>query len=659
MTLLLFFELSVNVQANDFSSVILPESNADQNYVEGEVIVKYKDKLIDLEKKQGRVSADKIDQKHDLEKIDVIPENNLRLLKSDDESTEKLIQQLENDPAIEFAEPNFRKTPSSTTNDAFFSSQWGLNNTGQLVQGVNGTLDADIDAPEAWDLEQTGITNDALVAVIDTGVRYDHEDLAANMWNGAGCKDDLNVTIPGGCPKHGWNYADNNDDPMDVDLPGEPGTGGHGSHLAGIIGATSNNGTGISGISHFNHLKIMAVRFGFDTISEIKAINFAKNNGAKVINASFVGDNYSQAEKNAIDGFNGLLITAAGNGGNDSVSDNNESTPVYPCNYSSANIICVTATNSSDQLASFGNYGTTSVDLAAPGKDLLSTYNTSNASYVFMSGTSMATPITVGTAGLIYAKNPTLSIQSVKNILINSGDYKSQLADKTVSGRRLNLQNALAMFSDATAPVRANGSPINGSFSSDTSQITLSLSTDEVATCRYSNNSGNNYSSMNQFSTTGNLSHATTISGLTNGNNYAYYIKCQDTMGNTNADDYTLSFSIAAVIQNPPAPIYYDTILNNKYTLNIYRRFSSKTKRVNFYGSVSNGDNIRVRVYRGRNNRYEFKGETGIEADTSWRLSVNTKKKGSYFFKFVYVDDAGTELRTDGPFYIKLGIKKK
>jgi hypothetical protein len=224
--------------------------------------------------------------------------------------------------------------------------------------------------------------------VIDSGVLYDHLDLDGNMWDGSvSCRDEDNIAIVGGCPNHCWDYENNDNDPYE-EYDAENDGSGHGTFVSGIVAAETDNNTGISGLSYNNKTKIMALRFGFNTFSEIDAINFAKNNGAKIINASFIGENYSQFEKDAIDSFDGVFVAAAGNGGSDDVGDNIDIAPGYPASYTSSNIITVAATDQNDALTPFSNYGSTSVDIAAPGKNLTSTYNSTTYPYMISSGTS-------------------------------------------------------------------------------------------------------------------------------------------------------------------------------------------------------------------------------------------------------------------------------
>jgi len=277
-----------------------------------------------------------------------------------DEALELYIE----DPDVEHAEPNYIVYADiAPPDDTHFNRLWGLHNSGQTVNGVNGTNDADIDALEAWDVT-TG-SSDVVVAVIDSGVDVNHPDLAANIWTnpgeiaGNGIDDDDNGYID---DVNGWDFYIDDNDPRDAH--------GHGTHVAGTIAAVGDNASGITGVSW--SAKIMALRFldawgSGSTVNAIAAIEYANDMGADVINNSWGGGGYNQALKDAIDASDALMVCAAGNSG-----INNDSIPHYPSNYSSANIIAVAASNQNDALAYFSNYGANSVDVAAPGTNIYS-----------------------------------------------------------------------------------------------------------------------------------------------------------------------------------------------------------------------------------------------------------------------------------------------
>ncbi len=332
------------------------------------VIVKFK-KFIQVSPNTVGNVTDFAD-KYNMEATESMPSMQIAVLDTGVKPLEQAIQELRNDPMVEKVEPDYIQHIVAIPNDTNFTYQWGLHNIGQTVNGVVSTTDKDIDAPEAWNVE-TAEQTDTIVAVIDSGVAIRHPDLIGNMWDGSSCKDINNLPVAGGCPNNGWDFTNSDNNPSDDN--------GHGTHIAGIIAATANNSRGVAGTSMYNNIKIMALKVGNSqgsiyTSAVLSAINFAKYNGANVINASFGGGGYSQIYKDVIDQFPGLFIAAAGNGGGDGVGDDNDITPFYPCSYTSANIVCVTATTQSDSLASFSNYGASSVDVGAPGTNIYSSY---------------------------------------------------------------------------------------------------------------------------------------------------------------------------------------------------------------------------------------------------------------------------------------------
>ena len=284
-------------------------------------------------------------------------------------TVEQGLEIYKDDPQVEYAEPNYLRYATSTTpDDTFFTELWGFNNTGQDVNGTSGTADADIDAPEAWAII-TGSSN-VVIAVIDSGIDFNHPDLAPNIWQNPGETPDNTIDDDGNGyddDVRGWDFVDNHNNPMDLD------SDGHGTHVAGTIAAKGNNTAGITGVCWT--ATIMPLRFldasGSGTVAdEVEAIDYAVNNGAKIINASFGDYNYSQTEYDAISRANaaGVLLVAAV--GNDGIND--DIFPNYPSNYDLDNIISVAATDQNDSLAWFSNYGPISVDVAAPGTDTYS-----------------------------------------------------------------------------------------------------------------------------------------------------------------------------------------------------------------------------------------------------------------------------------------------
>ena len=369
-------------------------------------------------------------------------------------NVEETISAYNNDPRVEYIEPDYiislddvqttsptqenlaTITPQITTpNDPGYPQLWGLNNTGQS----GGTPDADIDAPEAWDIE-TGNPN-TVIGVLDTGVDYNHPDLVDNIWTnpgetaGDGIDNDSNGYID---DVRGWDFAYNDNNPSDVQ--------GHGTHVSGTIAAKGNNSVGVTGVAW--DAKIMPLKFlddgGSGYISDaILALNYATAKGVKITNNSWGGGGYSQGLYDAINtaGQQGaLFIAAAGN-----ESQNTDITPAYPASYNLSNIISVASTTHTDALSGFSNYGLTSVDLGAPGSNIYSTIPGGN--YATYSGTSMASPHVSGGAALVWSQNPTWTAQEVKNQLLQTTDPISALIGRTVSGGRLNINTALGGYS--------------------------------------------------------------------------------------------------------------------------------------------------------------------------------------------------------------------
>ena len=350
---------------------------------------------------------------------------------------------------VSYFGPNGQVSILKTPNDSSYGSLWGMNNTGQS----GGTVDADIDAPEAWDLS-TG-SSSIVVGVIDTGVDYNHPDLAANIWTnpletpGNGLDDDANGFID---DIHGYDFVNNDGDPMDDN--------GHGTHCAGTIGGTGNDTVGVVGVnwsSSIMALKFLAANREGNDADAIRAINYATmmrhSHGVniRVLSNSWGGGPFNQAMLDAIDasGNEGILfVAAAANGGIDDVGDNNDTLPHYPSSYTSQSIVSVAATDHNDALAGFSNYGVTSVDLAAPGISILST--TPGNTYGSFSGTSMATPHMAGIAALGWSFRPNVTVAEMKSSLLAGVDLIAGLNGKTVTGGRANAIRTLHALSAIT-----------------------------------------------------------------------------------------------------------------------------------------------------------------------------------------------------------------
>lgn len=349
----------------------------------------------------------------------------------------QLVGLLEPIAGFDYVEPNFLLVPSSIPNDTSFATQWALNNTGQS----GGLVDADIDAPEAWNIT-TG-SSGVVVAVIDSGVDYTHPDLIANMWvnpgeiPGDGIDNDGNGYID---DIYGWDFANDDGDPMDDN--------GHGTAASGIIAAVGNNGVGVSGINwgaQIMALKYADENFVASTSSVIAAVNYATmmrqdyGVNVRVTNNSYGIFGYSQALNDAIaaSGDAGIMFVAsAGN-----TSSDNDIGPQYPANYLLDNVLSVAATDRNDNLASFSSFGATTVHLGAPGVSVLTTRL--GGTYSGFGGTSAAAPMVAGVAALLWDASPYASVAQVREAILAGTDPIAALQGITVSGGRLNAYGAL------------------------------------------------------------------------------------------------------------------------------------------------------------------------------------------------------------------------
>ena len=349
------------------------------------------------------------------------------VIHSDAYTTEELLEKMQNWSSIATVAPNYVNRLMVDANDTYYNDLWALHNTGQ----AGGTPDADIDAPEAWGIERG--SKEVVIAVLDTGIDYTHNDLRENMWDGTAF----------GLPYHGYDFAadrlgQNDNDPMPYLS--------HGTHVAGTIGAVANT-IGVIGIAP--NVSLMALKvfrsdgnaFDSDILEALNFISQKIDEGVNIvaINASYGSSGRSEVIRNAIAelGNKGVIICAAA--GNESV--NNDLTPTYPANYDLDNIISVTATNREDRLADFSNYGPNSVDIAAPGVDITSTIP--NNSYDIYSGTSMATPYVSGAVALLAAHRAQSTVAERRAALLESGDSLTSLQGRVKNATRLNVYNAL------------------------------------------------------------------------------------------------------------------------------------------------------------------------------------------------------------------------
>jgi hypothetical protein len=362
-----------------------------------------------------------------------------------------IINKLKTFGEVRYAEPDFVHNVDGgpLPIDTSVGLQWAAQNTGQNVDGTTGTPGADERTLPAWGVS-TG-TNSVVVAVLDTGIQYTHPDLLTNIWNNPGGV--------GGClaGTHGYNVLANTCDPMDDDVS----YSGHGSHVSGILGAVGDNAMGVAGVNWST--SILAVKwvasngsgFSSDLVSAMDWVVTAKQAGAnvRVVNdsATWPGTAYSQAIVDEIDalGANDILfVAAAGNTG-----ENNDITPRYPCSYDRANMICAAASDQNDLLWTSSNFGTTTVNLAAPGVNIYSTMRQNN--YGYISGASMAAAQVSGTAALILS----LGYQSVANLrsmILSNVDVLPSFTSFVATGGRLNVCKAVPGCSTASTGVPVN-----------------------------------------------------------------------------------------------------------------------------------------------------------------------------------------------------------
>lgn len=350
-------------------------------------------------------------------------------------------------------------TAQSMPNDTyFFPNQWGMHNTGEYAGGFP---DADIDAPEAWNIT-TGNPN-LVIAIIDTGIDYNHSDFVGNIWTNTdeNCTDGIDNDLNGYVDDcKGWDFANGDNDPMD-DL-------GHGTHVAGIVGAHGNNGEGVTGVMW--RVLLMPVKI-FDaegiSASDVQiaaAIRYAVANGAKIINASWGGPGYSQPLYDAINEANSagvLFVASAGNGmedglgGVDYVGDNNDLFPHYPSSFGLPNIISVAATDQRDDRVPFSNYGPNTVHVAAPGVYIWSTVPNWMSTFPdygrleTYEGTSMAAPHVTGIAGLLYSyhdggQNTVFDYSQVRNTILRYVDWLPRLSGWVATNGRINAHKAVS-----------------------------------------------------------------------------------------------------------------------------------------------------------------------------------------------------------------------
>jgi subtilisin family serine protease len=410
-----------------------------QDYVPGEVIVKLKDSMGTSQSYafMGKAMTDqKMELKESWGKMNM---HHFALKKG--QSVESAVQELRADPSVEYAEPNyyFRKSVEETGLHDTYSAE--MVQQGQVGGQSYGATGANIGVQSVWSSSSGIPVNKPIVAVIDTGLDTNHyvfQNTQAVWTNpgeiaGNGVDDDGNGYVD---DIRGWNFVDNSPTMYDDD--------GHGTHVAGVILSIDQDIYASSASLHEARIRIMPLKFlngsGVGTTSNaIRAIYYAVNNGASVLNNSWGGGSYSAALHEAVTytySKAAVFVAAAGNS-----AANNNATPMYPANYDVPNVVSILATTDYDYKASFSNYGSNTVHLGSPGVYILSTVP--NNAFASMSGTSMASPFVAGTAIQMKVESPSMLGYQVKSILLSRFDSITQLAGKVTTSGRLNSQNSV------------------------------------------------------------------------------------------------------------------------------------------------------------------------------------------------------------------------
>lgn len=396
--------------------------------VPGQIIVKFRPST-------GAANQAQVQREEGLEREKSLPSINAVVYDVEGQSVARAIRDLERRPDVAYAEPDYRLFTTGYTDEPLYDELWGLNNTGQTVEGSAGTEDVDVNAKEASAVTQGD--PDLVVAVIDSGVDLSHPDLADRKWTNPGesgdgkesngVDDDGNGYVD---DVNGWDFANNDNtvyDPADGDE--------HGTHVAGTIAASVND-QGVVGVAP--NVQVMPLKFigpfGGATSDAIEAIDYAKDAGVKLSNNSWGGGPFSQALTDAIGNSGQLFVASAGNGGPDKIGDDNDVTPSYPASYDNPNILSVAAVDNGGDLATFSNFGDESVDISAPGVDVLSSVPTNDWDY--FSGTSMAAPHATGAAALAGSENPGLldDPTALKKLLLDSGKPLPATDGQTLTG---------------------------------------------------------------------------------------------------------------------------------------------------------------------------------------------------------------------------------
>ena len=406
-------------------------AGAPEDQGDGRIIVK---------REPGLTAGERADLRRDAgtELVRSLPVPRTEVVEARPGGLEQALRTLAADPDVIYAEPD--RPVRALTDDTFFRLQWGLENTGQIVDGAAGVADADVDAPEAW-----AVTRGAgeTVAVVDTGIALAHPDLVDRIGSNPGesdngLDDDGNGLVD---DLRGWDWVDRDATPEDAN--------GHGTHVAGTIAATADNVNGVAGVAPqaaVIPLRVLDANGSGSTSNVIAAFEWAGRAGIPVVNASLGSDYYSRAEQDVIARHpDTLFVVAAGNAG-----ANVDAVPTYPCGLALANVLCVGASTNRETAAAFSNFGAQAVDLFAPGHRIASTYNPTG--YGYMDGTSMAAPHAAGAAALVRAAGPASGTAGLKAALLGSTEPKPAYAGRSLTGGRLNAATAIDVAQGNVAP---------------------------------------------------------------------------------------------------------------------------------------------------------------------------------------------------------------
>lgn len=479
-------------------------------------------------------------------------------------SVEQALANYKADPSVRFAEPDYVLTHQAVSNDPQFTSGslWGMQGAGSTPANQFGSGAADV-----WAAGYTG-SSSVVVGVIDEGIQVTHPDLAANIWvnprevAGNGLDDDANGFVD---DMNGWDFF--NRDATVFDGATNATIDAHGTHVSGTIGGVGGNGVGVAGVNW--NVKIVSAKFlgptGGNTTDAISAINYLVDLKVRggvnlvAINNSWGGGAFSQALSDAINAAgdqNILFVAAAGNSGT-----NNDTTPSYPSNYDCTRggtrgwdcVLAVAAIDSAGALATFSQYGATTVDIGAPGVGIVSTVP--NSTYASYNGTSMATPHVTGAAALCASMDPSLSGAAIRDAIIRSAAPTASLAGRTVTGGRLDLVGMMARCATATVPV--SGAP-SGLTATATGPTTASLSwtdgaTDETAyQVERAPLAGGVCGTYAQVATLPANSTAYSAGGLTAATGYCFRVRAGNGFGGGSFSAYSEEAQVTTAAPPPP-----------------------------------------------------------------------------------------------------------